>query len=45
VQGIIDKALIKEFYVFSDGFADQFGGPNGKKLMVSRFKQWLTDIQ
>lgn len=44
-QHTVNKDSIKEFYVFSDGFADQFGGPSGKKLMVSRFKQWLTDIQ
>ncbi len=44
-QHTVNKESIKEFYVFSDGFADQFGGPSGKKLMVSRFKQWLTDIQ
>ncbi len=44
-QHTINRDSIKEFYVFSDGFADQFGGPSGKKLMVSRFKQWLTDIQ
>jgi serine phosphatase RsbU (regulator of sigma subunit) len=26
------------FYLFSDGYADQFGGPNGKKFMKKRFK-------
>lgn len=35
---------IKQFYLFSDGFADQFGGPDGKKLMVSKFKIWLGQI-
>lgn len=29
------------FYMFSDGFADQFGGPKGKKLMIKRFKDVL----
>src|SRR5690606_29056803 len=24
-------------YVFSDGYQDQFGGPNGKKFMVKQF--------
>lgn len=31
-------------YIFSDGFADQFGGPNGKKFMIKRFKAMLEDI-
>lgn len=33
------------FYMFSDGYIDQFGGPKGKKFMTSRFKQLLLDIQ
>lgn len=28
-------------YMFSDGFADQFGGKKGKKLKYSRFKEML----
>jgi ligand-binding sensor domain-containing protein/serine phosphatase RsbU (regulator of sigma subunit) len=32
-------------YIFSDGFADQFGGPNGKKLKYSVFKNILLSIQ
>jgi serine phosphatase RsbU (regulator of sigma subunit) len=32
-------------YIFTDGYADQFGGPQGKKLMTSRFKEMLLDIQ
>jgi serine phosphatase RsbU (regulator of sigma subunit) len=32
------------FYIFSDGYADQFGGPKGKKFMTRRFKKLLTDI-
>ncbi|MBI1286360.1 MAG: SpoIIE family protein phosphatase [Flavobacteriales bacterium] len=31
-------------YVFSDGYYDQFGGPNGKKFMIRRFKAMLTEI-
>jgi serine phosphatase RsbU (regulator of sigma subunit) len=31
-------------YLFSDGFADQFGGPKGKKFKYSRFKELLIDI-
>lgn len=33
------------FYMFSDGFTDQFGGPNDKKFMNKKFKQVLIDIQ
>ena len=33
------------FYIFSDGFADQFGGEKGKKLMTSKFKEMLLAIQ
>lgn len=32
-------------YLFSDGYADQFGGENGKKLMSKKFKDTLLDIQ
>ena len=32
-------------YLFSDGYADQFGGPKGKKFMYKRFKKMLLDIQ
>ncbi len=30
-------------YIFSDGFADQFGGKTGKKVSYKRFKAVLTD--
>jgi len=33
------------FYIFTDGYADQFGGKNGKKLMTTRFKEILTAQQ
>ncbi len=33
------------FYVFTDGFADQFGGEHNKKLTTKRFKEVLLDIQ
>jgi serine phosphatase RsbU (regulator of sigma subunit)/HAMP domain-containing protein len=32
------------FYIFSDGFADQFGGPKGKKFMVNQFRSLLVRI-
>jgi serine phosphatase RsbU (regulator of sigma subunit)/tetratricopeptide (TPR) repeat protein len=28
----------------TDGFADQFGGKDGRKLTTKRFKKWMTDI-
>lgn len=31
-------------YIFSDGYADQFGGPKGKKLMYRRFRELLLEI-
>lgn len=31
-------------YVFTDGFADQFGGESGKKFMTKRFKELLLSI-
>ncbi|MDP2386531.1 MAG: two-component regulator propeller domain-containing protein [Bacteroidota bacterium] len=32
-------------YMFSDGYADQFGGEKGKKYMVKRFHEFLCSIQ
>jgi len=32
------------FYIFSDGFADQFGGGKGRKYMYKQFKEYLTSI-
>jgi len=32
------------FYMFSDGYQDQFGGPKGKKFMSKRFRELLFDI-
>ncbi|MCE3226171.1 MAG: protein serine/threonine phosphatase [Bacteroidetes bacterium] len=31
-------------YMTSDGFPDQFGGPEGKKFMAKNMKQFLQDI-
>jgi serine phosphatase RsbU (regulator of sigma subunit)/HAMP domain-containing protein len=31
-------------YAFSDGYADQFGGPAGKKFMRKQFRQLLIEI-
>jgi len=32
------------FYLFSDGFQDQFGGPNNQKYMIRRFRKYLHSI-
>ncbi len=32
------------FYIFSDGYADQNGGPDNKKFMSGRFRQMLFDV-
>jgi serine phosphatase RsbU (regulator of sigma subunit) len=33
------------FYMFSDGYADQFGGNRGKKFKVTRMKELILSIQ
>jgi serine phosphatase RsbU (regulator of sigma subunit) len=39
--------LLKEdsIYMFTDGFADQFGGESGKKFKAANFKKQLLSIQ
>ncbi len=32
------------YYIFTDGYADQFGGDKGKKLMTGKFKELLGSI-
>lgn len=32
------------FYIFSDGYADQFGGPKEKKFMSMKLKETLVEI-
>jgi serine phosphatase RsbU (regulator of sigma subunit) len=32
------------FYILSDGYIDQFGGPKGKKFMTKRFKELILRI-
>jgi serine phosphatase RsbU (regulator of sigma subunit) len=32
------------FYLFSDGFVDQFGGDNGRKFMIKNFREMIYDI-
>ncbi len=33
------------YYLFSDGYIDQFGGPNGRKFMKKNFKKFILEIQ
>lgn len=40
----IDIASGDVVYIFSDGFPDQFGGPEQWKFMYSNFKKLLADI-
>ena len=35
---------LKAIYMFSDGFADQFGGQKSKKLTTKKFKELLSTI-
>ncbi len=32
------------YYIFSDGYADQIGGPKGKKFMIRNFRNLLSQI-
>ncbi|OJJ17669.1 hypothetical protein BKI52_27800 [marine bacterium AO1-C] len=40
----IDITQPTTFYLASDGFQDQFGGPSGRKFMVKAFRRLLFDI-
>lgn len=40
----IDLQKGDTFYVFSDGFADQFGGPKQKKFMTKKLKETLVEL-
>jgi PAS domain S-box-containing protein len=33
------------FYIFSDGYPDQFGGPDRKKYMTGRFRKFLHSLR
>ncbi len=33
------------FYIFSDGFADQFGGPKHRKFMSGQLKETLVSLE
>lgn len=44
-QNIIKLQKNDTLYIFSDGYIDQFGGPNKMKFTSKRFKKLLLDIQ
>ncbi len=52
VDGVVDTYTNHEIhmlpgdmvYLFSDGYADQFGGPKGKKLKYKRLRELLVQI-
>lgn len=52
-DGVVDEFTNHEFdvkegdmiYLFSDGYADQFGGPRGKKFKYLQFKETLLSMQ
>ncbi|EAY26961.1 serine/threonine protein kinases [Microscilla marina ATCC 23134] len=39
-----DISLPTTFYMYSDGFQDQFGGPKGKKFMRAKLRELLLSI-
>lgn len=39
----IEKGI--SYYLFSDGYIDQFGGPHARKFMKKNFKRLILDIQ
>jgi serine phosphatase RsbU (regulator of sigma subunit) len=41
---VIDVQKGDVIYLCSDGLADQFGGPNGKKFKYSRLKELLLSV-
>lgn len=47
-QDFTDHRILLEqgdmVYIFSDGYADQFGGPKGKKFLYKRFRDLLVEV-
>lgn len=41
---VVNASKASMAYMFSDGYADQFGGEKGKKFMVKRFHELLGSI-
>lgn len=45
VNNMIQLENNDSIYIFTDGYADQFGGPEGKKLKYRQFRQMLMNLQ
>ncbi|MES2837900.1 MAG: two-component regulator propeller domain-containing protein [Bacteroidota bacterium] len=45
INNVFDTLPGDAVYMSSDGYADQFGGENGKKFMTKRFKELILEIQ
>jgi serine phosphatase RsbU (regulator of sigma subunit) len=43
-QHQFNTSELKAIYMFSDGFADQFGGAKSKKLTTKKFKELLASV-
>lgn len=44
-EHVIDYEPGDRFYIFSDGYHDQFGGPEGQKFLSKRFRELLVNLQ
>jgi serine phosphatase RsbU (regulator of sigma subunit)/F0F1-type ATP synthase assembly protein I len=42
-NNVIQLEVGDHVYIFSDGYADQFGGPKGKKFMAGNFRTLLAE--
>jgi serine phosphatase RsbU (regulator of sigma subunit) len=40
----LDYNTQNTYYIFSDGYQDQFGGPNDKKFMIRSFRKLLQEV-
>ncbi|MCX6328853.1 MAG: SpoIIE family protein phosphatase [Bacteroidia bacterium] len=40
---VLEKGI--SYYLFSDGYIDQFGGEHGRKFMKKNFKKFILEIQ
>ncbi len=40
---VIDLDNVEAFYIYSDGYQDQFGGEQGRKFMSTKFRKLLYD--
>jgi serine phosphatase RsbU (regulator of sigma subunit)/uncharacterized protein HemY len=44
VKHVVDISVPTTFYLFSDGFPDQFGGKEGRKFLIKNFRELLLGI-